>query len=420
VIVGTSQVDITPAPGGELSGFAARTQPSVGVLDPLLARVLYLADGSEHLLWIHTDLIGLERELVSSFRQWAQARHGLAPAQVMLSATHTHSGPPTIHLQEAGTYDPSYVQSLLTQLQQAATAALARSEACQVVSAEGHCDLAVDRRGRQSAHTDPRVAALGWRRADGTFAAVLTNYPMHGVALGPTNRQISADVPGQVAQTLTRQLPGQPVALATNGACGNLNPPAEDVPFSQIQAWGEQIAGAVVPALRRARTEPDAGLRVRARTVPLPIEVLSREQIEASARQALGQIGAFPQWGKRYRRAVENWQRTMSQAVRDGAARDTREAELAAVRVGRSLFIGLNAEVFSTFTEHVRSAVGGAVYTIGYANGLLGYLPTATAYDEGGYEVETAHYFYNSFRARRGGFELVAQHAAALAREMLQ
>jgi hypothetical protein len=109
----------------------------------------------------------------------------------------------------------------------------------------------------------------------------------------------------------------------------------------------------------------------------------------------------------------------MSQAVRDGTASDTREVELSAVRIGGALFLGLNAEVFSTFTDQVRSAAGGAAYTVGYANGLLGYLPTAAAYDEGGYEVETAHYFYNSLRVRRAGFELVVQHAAALAREMV-
>lgn len=419
MIVGAAQVEITPAPGRELSGFAARTQPAVGVLDPLLARALYLADGPERLLWVHVDLIGLERDFVTEFRQWAAARHGLAPAQVMLSATHTHSGPPTIHLQEAGTYDASYVTSLSTRLQQVASAALAQPEECQVIRVEGHCDLAIDRRRRPSAHTDPRVAAVGWRRADGTFAAVLTNYAMHGVALGAGNRQISADVPGQVAHAVTRQLPGRPVALVTNGACANLNPPAENVPFSQIQAWGEQIAGAVVPALRRAAPEPGAGLRVRARIVPLPIERLSLEEIEAAARRALDEESAFPEWGARYRRAVENWRQTMSQAVRDGTASDTREIELSAVRIGGALFLGLNAEIFSTFTDQVRSAAGGAAYTVGYANGLLGYLPTAAAYDEGGYEVETAHYFYNSFRVRRAGFELVVQHAAALAREMV-
>lgn len=419
MIVGASQVDITPAPGSELSGFAARTQPATGVLDPLFARALYLSDGSERLLWLHADLIGLERGLVDAFRQWAGARHGLAPAQVMLSATHTHSGPPTIHLQEAGTYDASYVAWLSTKLQQVATAALARPEECQVVRAEGHCDLAIDRRRRSSSHTDPCVAAVGWRRADGTFAAVLTNYAMHGVALGAGNRRVSADVPGQMAQALTRQLPGRPVALATNGACANLNPPAENVPFSQIQAWGEQIAGAVVPAIQRAAPEPGAGLRVRARIVPLPIERLGLEEIEAAARRALDQASAFPEWGARYRRAVENWRRTMSRAVRDGTAGDTREVELTAVRIGGALFMGLNAEAFSTFTDQVRSAAGGAAYTVGYVNGLLGYLPTAAAYDEGGYEVETAHYFYNCFRVRRGGFELVAQRAAALAREMV-
>ena len=38
MILGTSQLDITPKPGVELSGFAARTQPSTGVLDPFLPR----------------------------------------------------------------------------------------------------------------------------------------------------------------------------------------------------------------------------------------------------------------------------------------------------------------------------------------------------------------------------------------------
>jgi hypothetical protein len=58
MILGTSQVDITPKPGVELSGFAARIQPSVGVLDPLLAKRLYLTQGDARLLWLHCDLTG--------------------------------------------------------------------------------------------------------------------------------------------------------------------------------------------------------------------------------------------------------------------------------------------------------------------------------------------------------------------------
>lgn len=58
--VGASQLDITPEPGVELSGFAARIQPSIGVLDPLFAKALYLGDGGERVLWIHCDLVGFD------------------------------------------------------------------------------------------------------------------------------------------------------------------------------------------------------------------------------------------------------------------------------------------------------------------------------------------------------------------------
>ena len=60
MIVGTSQIGITPQPGIELAGFAIRPQPSTSVLDRLSVRGLYLEDGPERLLWLHADLIALE------------------------------------------------------------------------------------------------------------------------------------------------------------------------------------------------------------------------------------------------------------------------------------------------------------------------------------------------------------------------
>jgi neutral ceramidase len=269
--LGATQIDITPKPGVELSGFASRIQPSTGVLDPLFARALYLVDGDNRLLWIHCDLVGFDRSIVLAFRRWAQGQLGLKEGQVMLSATHTHSGPCTIHLQEAGQYDPTYVEFLQGRLQEAAQAAVARTEPVGLVSVEGHLDLAHDRRKTASSHTDPRVGALGLRRSDGTFAAVVVNYAMHPVALGATNRCISADFPGQTALTLARQLPGASVVLATNGACGNLNPPAEDVPFVQIEAWGKKVADAVAPLLQQAAPQREAKLRLTACVLDLQI-----------------------------------------------------------------------------------------------------------------------------------------------------
>lgn len=170
----------------------------------------------------------------------------------------------------------------------------------------------IDRRRTTSSHTDPRVAAIGFRRReDNAYAAVIVNYPMHPVALGASNRHISADIPGQAALALAGQIPGHPVVLVTNGACGNLNPPAENVAFAQIQAWGGQIADAVAPLLNRADPVPSAKLRVATRVLPLPLDVLTVEGIEATAAKALKNPGPIAEWGDKYRRAVEHWRRSL-------------------------------------------------------------------------------------------------------------
>ena len=416
--VGIAQIDITPKPGVELSGFAARTQPSIGVLDPLFAKALYLAEGGERLLWIHCDLVGLDREFVMWYRDWARQRLGLAEGQVMLSATHTHSGPCTIHLHEAGLYDAAYVRFLQRRLREAAEAALGETEDCVVVTTEGRLNLAVDRRQQASQHTDPRVAALGFRHSDSTFKAVLVNYPMHAVALGSSNRNVSTDVPGQVALALSRQLPGNPVVLVTNGACGNLNPPAENVPFTQIEAWGRMIADAVAARLAQTPPAPQALFRIAARVFPLPLDVLDVAGIEAFARKALGDTKSLAEWGDKYRRAVEQWQASLVAAAKAGPVAGHRDAELFAIRLGEVILLGANAEVFSEFTDWLRAEAHQKVYVVGYANGDMGYLPTQAAYAEGGYEVEVAHLFHGGFRPKAGGLELLAREAKALLQEI--
>ncbi len=411
--LGAAQLEITPQPGVELSGFAARVQPSTSILDPLFAKALYLATDTARLLWIHCDLIGFDRVIVQTFRRWAKQELGLVEAQVMLSATHTHAGPCTIHLREAGEYDPAYVKFLLQQLQAVARAALKTTGPHELLAVEGRLDLAVDRRKRASAHTDSRVGALGFRRADGTFAAALLNYAIHPVALGPTNCQVSADLSGAAANRLAQMLPGQPMVLMTNGACGNLNPPAENVAAAQVRVWGAQIADAVAGLLLQAAPCSEPSLRIVRRAVSLPLEVLDAVGINEFADRALQDVGPLAQWGDKYRRVVEHWRQTL---LRDGTGRaaDHHEAELFGVSLNEVILLGANAEVFSEFTDLLRRRSDRKVYVIGYANGDVGYLPTRAAYREGGYEVEVAHLFYGGFRPRTGALEFLLEEAFAI------
>lgn len=420
MLAGAAQIDITPAVGVDLSGFAARVQPSTGVLDPLFTKALYVVEGDSRLLWLHADVISVERELTQRLRRWAYQRFSLATHQVMVSATHTHSGPVTVKLQEAGEYDPDFVEQLEKAMQQAAEAAIAQASPCEMTAVEGTSDLAVDRRGKASAHTDVQVCAVGFRRDDGRYLAVLMNYPIHSVALGPTNRSISADLHGQMASCLSQQLLGEPVVLATNGACGNLNPPAENVPLTQVAEWGARIAAGVLTSLRTAPAIAPPRVATASMIVALPADALTPDEIAAHAAKVLTYAGPLSEWGDKFRRATTHWQDTMTAAVRRGDELQNHEVELLAVALGPLVFVGVNAEMFSTFTDLLRKAVSTQVYTVGYANGNIGYIPARAAYDEGGYEVEVAHLFYGGFRPKCGGLELLAQQGASLARELMR
>jgi hypothetical protein len=213
-------------------------------------------------------------------------------------------------------------------------------------------------------------------------------------------------------------LPGNPAVLVTNGACGNLNPPAENVPFAQIEAWGGQIADAVATRLAQTPPMPRTLFRVAARIFPLPLEVLDVAGIETFARKALLDRKSLAEWGDKYRRAVEQWRSALADAAQAGRVIHHRDAELFGVRLGNVILLGANAEVFSEFSDWLRAGTNRKVYVVGYANGDLGYLPTQAAYAEGGYEVEVAHLFYGGFRPKPGGLELLAEAATQLVAEL--
>ena len=305
----------------------------------------------------------------------------------------------------------------MARLHDVAHAAINRTERCKLISVEGQLNLAVDRRKTASSHTDPRVAALGFRRGDGSFVAAVVNYAMHPVALGPSNRMVSADMSGQAAATLAEQLPGKPVVLVTNGACANLNPPAENVAFAQMQKWGAQIADAVGGLLRTAKAAEEPKLKIVTRVVLLPLEVLDVDGINHFADRALLNADPLAQWGDKYRRVVEYWRTTLlGNGCENGHGHH--EAELFGLRLNGVILVGANAEVFSEFTDMLREYSDRRIYLIGYANGDVGYLPTRAAYAEGGYEVEVAHMFYGGFRPKPGGLELLAAAATDLVDEL--
>lgn len=411
--VGTSQIEITPKPGIDLTGFAVRPQPSTGVLDPLWIRALFLEDGAEKLLWLHADLLALDKQLSDRLRRRIELESGVPFPRVLLSTTHTHSAPAAIQLIGCGEIAPAYVVWLEEQFTRAAHLALQNPEPCRLVAVEGQCELGVDRRKSAAPHTDPRVGALGWCRDDGWFKAAFIYYSMHPVCL--RGSQISADWPGETARELARSLPGRPVVLVSSGACGNINPPKTDVTPQQMRQWGRKIAKSVVDKLLTAPREMvlEDSLKFSSTTVSLPKEGWSIEQIEKYAATCLDNPAGRREFGERFTGTVETWRRNMlGQLRRDEPS--FIKAELGMISLGPVAIVTVNGEIFSQFTELMQSKNGCSIYAVGCANGMIGYIPSADTYADGGYEVSWSMLFYNLPRLRKGGLEALAQHANGL------
>ncbi len=91
---GVAHKVITPTGPVWMSGYAARTHPSEGVVHDLWAKALALEDAQGRRLVIVTvDLIGLPREVFDEVAARVKKKHGLERGQFMLNASHTHSGP---------------------------------------------------------------------------------------------------------------------------------------------------------------------------------------------------------------------------------------------------------------------------------------------------------------------------------------
>ncbi len=393
-LTGAAQIDITPDWPVDLCGFVAREQPSTGIHDRLYARALYLEGGGKRLLWLHADLLGFPGFYADYIKSLLHECDGLEEHEVMISATHTHSGPATLPLFECGEIDPKYLSlddCLLTrQLLAVSEAAMRDTEPTRAWHCEGKSDLCIDRRGFSTAHVDPIVGVVGFRREDGSYKAVIANYAVHLVAMGGANRMISADMFGAASRAIQGALPGVPVVLFTAGACGNLNPPEVGDDFPQMERWGGGLGDIVVASLKGAEAVADGlSSSLIRQTVPFPTLTPTTAK-EFADRLRLEVEGNESPTANRIRKACDRWE-----AKRENQP-NSLTVPIQTINIGGIRFVGIGGEIFSIVTPLLRRHFGTPTYTVSYANDVIAYFAPSAAYLEGGYELESAPIFFGT------------------------
>jgi hypothetical protein len=373
-------------------------------------RALFLEEQGDKVLWLHCDLIGLTNKFATSLKENLTDDDGLTANQVVVSATHTHSGPATIPLRYCGQVDEGYVAQLRRCMLDAARAAMANPEPVDLYFAEGSCNLTRDRRsGSSYQHVDNRLPVLAFRKEDGSYLALLANYAMHNVSLSSENRLISGDIAGIAAQHASLNLPGEPITLLTNGGCANTVPLDASADPNILLSFGNRIGDLIIEITQEGKKCTQQGLASMIEWIDLPLDLLSREDVLTEYQQEAARYEGKTVW----LRAIKDWKHNTLELLQNDPPVSI-PIVLQVIRIGPVAFTAIGAEVFSHLGGELRAVYGPGNYLVGYANGNIGYLPFRDVYHEGGYEVETAYKFYGNFMVSPGGYEQVRDRAIKL------
>ena len=244
--VGAARVDITPDEKSLPKGFD-------GINDHIFARAIVIDDGRTRAALVTVDAGAISTDTWSQVSRQAEAELKIPGAQLLLTATHTHSVP-------FGSR-----QDLPPRIFAAISQAAARLEPARVRFGTGVSYINVNRNlidpnthrwwegPNYEGASDKTVAVLRFETPGSRPIAVYYNYAVHGVLNGQLD-QISGDIPGAASRYIEDSLDDAAVAVWSTGASGDQNPiyfqqtyDLREIRIKDYAARGIDISNAMPP-----------------------------------------------------------------------------------------------------------------------------------------------------------------------------
>jgi len=409
---GCAKVNITPPLGLKLIGSYGK--PSDAVLDELYGRALVLSDGQTTIAVVSVDLLYAPlEEITDPVRAIVKERLGISEQNVMVCATHTHSGPEIftnakLDLEsriDAADIDQAYRQTVVEKLAGAVLRAHRDMQEVRLGAAVGELpEVGYNRRPKradgkvQMAFTlppqvtvshrtqkgpdgrtrvtftfpeeeppltfgpiDPDVFVLRVEDTGGQIVSSLVSFGCHPVCVYPfLSTAVSADYPARAMRVVEQAEGG--ICLFALGLAGNVVPRQRDVgPCAQI---GKALGAEALRRLQFVATTDGITLAAKRRAVTL--------------------------------------------ATKDDPPQEI-ETEIQVLRLGDIYLLGLPGEVLVEVGLEVKEKAGlEKLFVTTLANDSIGYVCHTEAYNEGAYEPTRGTHL------AKGAGEIIITHALSL------
>ncbi len=391
-----------------MAGYAARTEPSKGVLHDLWAKAIFMEDslGNTALL-VTTDLLGIPKDMSDQIRDAIHDEMGLSRSQIILSSSHTHSGPvltnalrsiyPIDETQKA--IIENYTDGLIVKITELAKKARKKAQPASVFSENGVVRFQVNRRNNDASKLteltelegpgDYAVPVIKVENQQGKIMAVVFGYACHPTVL--SGYELSGDYPGLAQLELEKKYKGA-VAMFFQGGGADQNPlPRRSVPLAK--QYGMELAAAVERVLSEKMKPLRSHLITAYSEIDLPLNhPPSEKELEKIIYTSEGYIKA--------------WAVDLQEKMKTGQPiPESYPYPVEFWQIGDQELISLGGELLSGYSIQLKKILGNDIFVMGYANDVMAYIPTKQVLFEGGYEGETSQMVYGMPATWKKGLE---------------
>ncbi|MDR1619328.1 MAG: hypothetical protein LBS18_01495 [Clostridiales bacterium] len=416
-----SSICITPRTGLPLAGNGREDSASRGVHDHLYANMAYLEAGKSRLLFIGLDLLGIKKEDCDEIKRLLLKRCGLKEEEIILFATHTHSGPNTVEIFKCFLTEADeeacrgYRKWLINEIAATAPEVLAKTEEMQmgysrdvvegcsfnrrVLLRDGTLRMVfeaydpADIERLAGPNGNPVMSVLAWRDAFERVRGALVHFTSHPAIVCGDAWLYSRDYIDALTVEIQKRYGPDTVVLYANGAQGNLVAADPYKPFvtgfEEAARVGKLLAEGAIKMIDRMALydtgyKKDWAIQAAVAPVWLPIRQMKREDMQRAKKLLAGGGEGVMLHGLDPRAEGESILEFAQYAKKE------ERSVIQAIRLDDVIIATFPGELFF---EYARTAMSGVAtgFVIGLANDYVGYIPTKEAFLQGGYEVKTSY-----------------------------
>lgn len=411
-------MDITPRKSLSLHGYPFVERESTGTHDPLLSSALFLSNGKEQVLFISNDIIYVDKNMVSRVRGAISNKKGIPASNILIAATHTHSGPVTVDLVISRNdpvvpkADTGYLNYMEARTVEAACQAIDSAVPAEIAFITADATGVGTNRHDPAGSKDMDVPVLVARNKNNEYIGAMLVCSMHPTILHEDSTLFSGDFPFYIRQGIQEFLDKSCTVVYYTGSAGNQSP--RHVTKSNTFEEAERIGGIVTRSIRsifekEASFGANYSIEVARVFTDLPKrEFPSVEAAEASRDRIKERFETLKKQdpiSKATRTAEVNWFGTeellfLAKQVRENTLQDAYNnslpAEIQIIKMGEWTFVAWPGEVFVEYGLELKKRFNN-ISLITYANGeLQGYVVTKEAHEKGFYEAGNSLLHYSS------------------------